>query len=238
MQNRLAVGFISPPDWFDPSPDEFRHICEGRVGVQQTLLNLPEFDWAIDSIAQTEPQVTQAACQLAAAGCSVTCNVGTPFGWAGLRNITEARERNQRISAASNAESISTASAIFRLLDSWHVKRVALACTYYSSEWKALWSEFIEASGVNVVAAQTMVDQGIMQEHGPDDVDYWAPTATQIIQSVTKIADNYPSAEVIIITGAGSRTYAIQHELETLTTAKVIASDTALYRNLESAFFK
>lgn len=232
MKKNQIAGFITPPDWFDPSPGEFRDIMQGRAEVQQTLLDLPRFDWALDSVAQTEPQIRHAACQLAAAQCSIIANVGTPFGWAGLKNITEARARNQHLSEASGATCISTASAIFSALDTWGAKKVVLACTYYPDEWRNRWHNFVTASGVDVLAAQTMTDQKIMPPHDSDDPDYWAPSAAQITESVSMIAEAHPNADAIVITGAGSRTYAIWKQLQALTSAKVIASDTALYLNL------
>lgn len=234
MNSKPIVGFISPPDWLDPTPNEFRDCVHGRVDVQQTMLDLPNFDWHIDSIAETKPRVIRAAQQLSNAGCSLIANVGTPFGWAGLKDISEARTRNRQISDASGATVISTASAIFRTLDEWSVKTVALACTYYITEWRDRWSDFVTASGIEVVAAQTMADQGIMNPHGSDDTDYWAPTAGQIVESVAMLADANPAVEAIVITGAGSRTHSIRDKLLTLTDAEVIGADTSLYLNLVS----
>ena len=229
---RRNIGFISPPGWFDPTPDEFRAICGGQFGVQQTILDLPEFDWQLTSIANTEPQIIRAACQLATANCSVIANVGTPFGWAGLQDIQSVRQRNQRISEISGSTFITVASALFDALEAWNVGKVALACTYYSDVWREQWAGFVAASGVEVLAAQSMTDQGIMQPHGPNDTEHWAPGAAQIKRSIKILAEANPMAEAFIITSAGSRTYSIRDELQELTGTRVIAADTAIYRSI------
>jgi maleate isomerase len=225
-----TVGFISPPTWLDPTPDEFRICTQDRVSVQQTSLDLPKFDWRFESIAATEPLLIRAACRLASAGCSVVANVGTPFGWAGLRDITEAHERNRRITDASGAVGVSSVAAIFRVLERWNTTKVALACTYYPPKLRDLWSGFVTSSGIEVVTAQTMVEQGILRP----DAGHWAPSAEQIVRSVSLIAETVPSADAIVITGAASRTMSILGKLQSLTGVRVIGSDTALYFELAS----
>ena len=37
------VGFISPPDWFDISPSEFKRIAPDNVIVLQTVMRLSNF---------------------------------------------------------------------------------------------------------------------------------------------------------------------------------------------------
>lgn len=232
MSAQPAVGFISPPDWFDPTPDEFRDLSGGTVAVQQSFLDLPDFDWRMQSIARSEPEITKAARQLAGAGCSILAIVGTPFGWAGLDNIAEARHRMRRIEQACGVECISAGTAIIDALDDCQARRIALACTYYADEWRDLWSRFVARSGYDVAAAVTLSDQGLTPRHGPDSQEYWAPTPEDIVQSVEKIAHEFEMIEAIVITGAGSRTHAITQDLLTASGTHVIASDTVLYRKL------
>lgn len=226
------VGFISPPDWFDPTPGEFRDLSQGAVIVQQTFLDLPDFDWQMESIARTEPQITKAARQLARAGCSILAIVGTPFGWAGLDNIDDARERMRRIEQACGVECISTGTAIIDALEHCQAHRIALACTYYADDWRDSWSRFVTRSGFDVLAAVTLSDQGLTPPHGSDNEEYWAPTSEDILQSVERLTNEFAMTEAIVITGAGSRTLSITQDLLATSGKHVIASDTALYRKL------
>lgn len=229
MADMGAVGFVSPPDWFDPTPDEFRLMCDHKVPVQQTILDLPDCDWRMDSIARSEPQQIDAARKLAKAGCSLVAVVGTPFGWAGLENVAAARERKHRIEAASGAHCILTGIALVEALQAVGGKRIALACTYYSDEWRDRFARYMHRSGFEVLAAQTLSDQGLMTPHEADSREHWAPTPNQITASVERLSRDCPDAEAVVITGAGARTRTLVEPLGTSTGKFIVGSDTALY---------
>lgn len=229
-----VIGFISPPDWTDPTPSEFREIEGGAVVVQQTILDLPNFDWKMESIAACEASLTNAAVQLANAGCDITVIVGTPFGWAGLENVDAAKERLERISKVSGVDCISSATAISDALNDAGVNTLGLACTYYSDDWKNRWAQFLAMSGYDIHAASSMTDQGLMKPHGLSSKENWAPTPSEIIKSVTILADQHPDVEGIVITGAGARTSSILDTLRAQTGKYIIGSDTALYEKLLS----
>lgn len=146
------VGFITPPDWYDPSPVEFHALMNGQVRVQQCILNLPGFEYRIESIACSESEQIGAARLLAGAGCDLIASVGTPFAWAGLGSVEAARERCGRLTQASGVSNIMTGIAIVDALRHLGIERVGLACTYYSDAWKTQWGDYIRASGFEVAA--------------------------------------------------------------------------------------
>lgn len=224
-----TVGFISPPGWADPSPAEFVTTCAEPVLVQQCPLLLPGFDWRIDSIAVTEPELMEASRALGDTGCDLVATVGTPFAWAGLGSLADARARRDRLADAAGAPVVMSGLAIIDAVVAFGAERIGLATTYYSDEWTKRWAHFVEASGVEVLAAQNLAEQGLMPPHNDADRTYWAPTAGQISECVRRIADTAPNAEVIAVSGAGSRTLALTSALEAETGRHVIGSDTALY---------
>ncbi len=225
---KMAAGFISPPDWLDPTPDEFRALTKGAVAVQQTILDLPNFDYQMDSIAGCEPQLIRAAQQLAGAGCSIIAIPTIPFGFMGHRNISEARARLKRIREACGVECISAVAAIIEALESWQVKNVALACTYFPDEWRDSWCAFVAESGFDVLSAASLVDQGIRQPSVSGSIEY--PTPEEIAGSVSEMAGDCPAADVIVVTGSGARTLAITEELRASSGKRIVAADTGLYR--------
>ena len=227
---KRAVGFISAPDWLDPAPDEFRELTNGEVAVQQTFIDPPNFDYQTESIAGCEPQLIHAARHLAGAGCSIIASPATPFGFVGHQNISEARARLTRIEQACGVECISSIDAIIEALETWQVRKVALACTYYPDEWRDLWSAFVSNSGFEVLSAASLVNQGIKEPQGPDSIEY--PTPSEIFESVSKMAKDCPAAEVIVVSGAGARTLAITEELRATSGKRIIAADTGLYRKI------
>ncbi|MDP6582404.1 MAG: hypothetical protein QF681_17260, partial [Vicinamibacterales bacterium] len=157
-RRRVTVGFISPPEWDDPSPEEFRQLSATEIGVEQATLAFQNFDWTLGTIAETEPELLRAATHLGTRGCDVVANVGTPFSWAGLRDVVASRERAARLTAASSCPVVMTSTAILAALGALGVRRVGLATTYYSDEWTAGWSKFVRSSGFEVTAARSLTD--------------------------------------------------------------------------------
>lgn len=225
---KTAVGFISAPGWLDPAPDEFRELTRGTVAVQQTFLDLPNFDYQTESIAGCEPQLTHAALNLAGAGCSLIASPATPFGFVGHENISEARARLMRIEQACGVECLSSIAAIIEALEAWQIRKVALACTYYPDEWRDSWSAFVSNSGFEVLSAASLVDQEIVEPDQSGAVVY--PTPEQICEAVSKMAADCPAADVIVVSGAGARTLAITEELRAISGKRIIAADTGLFR--------
>jgi maleate isomerase len=162
-------------------------------------------------------------------GCDLVANVGTPFAWAGLASVTEARARQERLAAAAGAAAVMTGVAIIEAFAALGARRVGLACTYYSDDWRDRWACLVAASGLDVVSAQNLSDQGLMPPHDAADRAYWTPTAEQICQSVRRLAEGAPEAEAIAVSGAGSRTLALIPALEGEIDRPVFGSDTALY---------
>ncbi len=224
-----TIGFISPPGWADPSPAEFQAVCADLVLVQQCPLLLPGFDWRIDSIAVTEPELMVAARTLGDMGCDVVAKVGTPFAWAGLGSVVEARERRDRLADAAGVPVVMSGISVIDAFAALGADRVGLACTYYSDDWTERWARYVRASGVEVLVAQNLAEQGLMPPHDDTDRAYWAPTAEQICECVRRIAEIAPTVEAIAISGAGSRTLSLIGALESETGRSVIGSDTALY---------
>lgn len=197
--------------------------------MQQYPLLLPGFDWRMDSIGATEPELMGASRALGDMGCDLVAKVGTPFAWAGLGSVVEARARRDRLAHAARVPVVMSGIAVVDAFAAFGANRVGLACTYYSHDWTARWARYVEASGFEVLAAQNLTEQGLMPPHDDADRTYWAPTPEQIVECVRRTAAAAPRAEVIAISGAGSRTLTLIPALEADTGLHVIGSDTALY---------
>ena len=223
-----CVGFISPPGWFDPTPGEFPTVCAEPVRVQQCPLSLPGFDWRIDSIARTEPEMLSAARTLGEMGCTVVAKVGTPFAWAGLPSAVAARARLDRLALAAKVPAVMSGVAILDALDALAARRVILCCTYYSDDWTERWARLVRTTGIEVVA-DNLSRQGLTASHDAADSEHWAPPPDQIIESVRRCVSTAPDADAIAVSGAGARTLALIHALEAETGRPVFGSDTALY---------
>jgi maleate cis-trans isomerase len=222
------IGFISPPDWYDPSPLEFLKLCGETVRVQQYTMCMPDLDWTLEEIARSECVQLEGAIALAATGCDVIALVGTPFGWAGLQTVEESIARRQRLTDAAGVPVVTASMAIVEALQYLGARHVGLACTYYSNDWKNGWSDFIRAAGFEVTA-RNFIDDGDMPEEPVASTDFSNPDANQIRSSVLALKARQPKLEAIAISGAGARTLSLVKPLMEEASIPVIGSDTALY---------
>ncbi|MEM7427532.1 MAG: aspartate/glutamate racemase family protein [Pseudomonadota bacterium] len=229
------VGFISPPNWFDPSPQEFAALCAEPVGTQQFPLPLFGFTYRLSSIARTQPEQLLAARTLGACRCDAIAVCGTPFGWAGLSGEDEARAGAAQLTAAAGVPVVLTGTSIADALRALGAGKIALAPTYYDEDWKAAWKAFISGCGFNVVINDSLADQGIMPEKeiGSGNTDTLGQAT--VCAAVEAIAANPRGAEAIVVTGAGCRTNLYIDELERLAGMPVIGSDTAVFWALAKA---
>ena len=216
-----CVGFISPPGWFDPTPGEFPTVCAEPVRVQQCPLSLPGFDWRIDSIARTEPEMLSAARTLGEMGCTVVAKVGNAVRLGGGCRPPSRRTR------------VSTA---------WHwPRRCPPSCPGSRSSMHSTPSP----RGASSCAAP------ITRTTGPNaGRDWFAPPASRVVagQPLSTGTDGksrrrgqrtlgsapptrssnrfggaasrpHPDADAIAVSGAGARTLALIHALEAETGA-------------------
>lgn len=228
-QSFPVVGFLSPPDWYDPSPVEFAAHCAGDVGTQQSMTPLFNFDYELSSIALVEPELMATARALASAGCDVVAAVGTPFGWAGLQSEEEARGRCAKLESASGVPAVMAGLAIVDGLRALGVAKVALAPTYYPDAWRDAWRAFVASCGLNVVLCESLSDQGLSPQDIPAYELGWRINEDLITAAVRAIAQNPRGAQAIVVSGAGCRTNRFIQRLESVAGVPVIGSDTALF---------
>ncbi len=223
------VGFISPPNWFDPSPQEFAALCAEPVGTQQFPLPLFGFNYRLGCIAQTVPELMLAARTLGSCRCDAIAVCGTPFGWAGFDGEGQARAAADRLSSSAGVPAVLTGTAIVDALRALGADKVALAPTYYDEDWKTAWKTFIASCGFNVVINDNLADQGLMSADGIGSGHTDILEKELVCNATEAIGQNSRGAEVVVVTGAGCRTNLYIRELEQLAGLPVIGSDTAVF---------
>ena len=224
-----TIGFISAPAWFDPAASEFPTVVEDKVQTQQAPLLLPNFDYRLESIASVQDHLNLCAQSLKAMGCNLVAQVGSPFAWAGAISESESRSRNDTISNAANIPCVMTGLAIVDGLRAHGVKKIAINCTYYDSEWRNSFVNFLTFCGFEISHASTLSDQRLVAKDSKI-ADYgWGMTHKLTTQSILTVAEASPSAEAIVVTGAGTRTLNVLSDLESEIKRPIVAADTVLY---------
>jgi maleate cis-trans isomerase len=229
LEKKHTIGFISAPAWFDPAVSEFPTVVKERVQTQQAPLLLPEFDYRLETIASVQDELNLCAQSLKSMGCDLVAQVGSPFTWACVSSESEARLRNEAMTESANVPSVMTGLAIVDGLRSHGVKKVALNCTYYESDWRDSFENFLNICGFETVHASTLADQGLA-EANYEMVDYgWSMTHELTSKSILAVAEASPNADAIVVTGAGTRTLKILSDLESEIKRPIVAADTILY---------
>lgn len=225
-----VIGFISAPAWADPSPYEFITVVKEKVMTQQTFPLLPDFDYSLDSIASelVAERFCLCARSLAAAGCDLIVQVGTPFGWAKMAGEQYAREFNARIERASGIPCILTTLSIIDALRAHQVSNIAI-CTYYSLSWKTQFSSFLTSCGFNVLDAVNFAEQHIVTNEAIDFGYDWHNATDIVKKSIKLIKNKRPEVEAIVVTGNGLRTLDVLCELESIAQCPVVSADIAIY---------
>ncbi len=224
-----TVGFISAPAWFDPAVTEFPTVVEERVQTQQAPLLLPEFDYRLEGIASVQAELSLCAQSLKAMGCNLVAQVGSPFAWACASSESEARSRSEVMTNSTNIPSIMTGLAIVDGLRSHDVKKIALNCTYYGSDWRDGFANFLSICGFDTIHVSNLSDQGLIAADSKIANFGWAMTHELTSKSILAVAEASPSAEAIVVTGAGTRTLKILSDLESEIKRPIVAADTVLY---------
>jgi len=225
-----TIGFVSPPAWFDPASSLFPTVVEEKVRTQQAPLLLPEFDYRLKSIVSVQEELNLCARSLAAIGCDIVAQAGSPFVWAGVSKESEARLRNKAISKAANIPSVMTSLSIVDALRAHGARKVALNCTYYDSDWQTNFKNYMNICGFEIVHTSNIVDQGLIQQADFEAGDYgWRMTQKLTSNSILAVAEASSNADVIVITGAGTRTLKLLADMEVKIKRPIVAADTVLY---------
>ena len=229
MNKTPTIGFVSAPAWFDPAPSEFPTVVRESVQTQQAPLLLPEFDYRLESIAAVQGDLDLCARSLEAAGCDLVAQVGSPFAWAGAVSEIQARSRCEAMARAANVPAVMTGLAMVDGLRALGAKKIAVDCTYYESGWRDAFAAFLRICGFEIILASNLADQGLAPPNAKM-ADYgWAMTDDLARRSILSVAQQAPTADAVVVTGAGTRTLRILAELEGRIERPIVAADTALY---------
>ena len=230
MPHEPIVGFVSPPQWYDPSPTEFANLCGGSVRVQQTIMTLPDFSYDdLDAIAGASESMAHAAAQLRESGATVVAFNGTPFTWAGLSTESEIRARVQQIALTTDCAFIMPGTAMIDALRAHRAKRVAIFAPYYTDAWLQMTANAFRACQCDVVVAASASSLDLVPAAKSID-DHAAASAPQIVrEGLRRLAANHKDMDAIAIPGTGIRTLAMTAIAEAELGLPVIGADTATY---------
>lgn len=242
--SQVTAGFIGCPQWSDPSAADFQELTGIRsIGIP---MDIPNFDYALGKMHALEPVLIEAGKGLVAQGATVLGITGAPFCWAGIPVGETTYDRNRRVADACGVPVVSCTSGMLDWLDDLGAKRVALAPTYYTTEWRDGFIDFIGRAGFTITQASTMADLGITiaddakvdefveggQTPGQrDQTLFVSPTPEMIEATIAGVLKPGP-ADAVVVSGSGNRTLRSHRRLCAFAGVPVVAADTGLFRSV------
>lgn len=224
------LGIIAAPGWFEPSGAEILQRHAGEIAVTQTILGPPGFDWSFAAIEQSETELLKAARLLAEAGSEVIAQVGPAFAWVIGGSVAGAQALSQRLSTACGVPVVLQGTAMLDALGGLSGRRLAVACPYYSPEWKSRFSRFLRDEGYEIDAFQTFVEQGLFPDQAAVAARNYEFQPAEVMNSIrlTRTAAAHPDG--VLIAGSGVRSLDWIIGLERELQIPLIAADRCLYR--------
>jgi maleate cis-trans isomerase len=229
MQRR-RLGIIASPGWIDPNAEELRQHYPGQLEIAQTILPPPGFDYSMAAIAQSEPHLVAAAKMLAEAGSELIIQDGPGFAYLIGGTPHGARQLGERVSHACSVPVVLNGVAVLDAIDRLGAKRLAVACPYYSPEWKAMFTEFLGRGGYRVESFQTFVEQGIFKDQAAVSARRYQFTDEEVAASLRRTRETAPDADAMVIGGSGLRSGRWRVVLERELGLPLVVTDASLHR--------
>jgi maleate cis-trans isomerase len=217
----------------DPNAEELRQRFGAHVEIAQTILGPPGFDYSFAAIAQSEPHIIAAARMLAEAGSELVIQDGPGFAYLVGGSPAGAREMGVRVSHAAGVPVVLNGVAVLDEIDRLGANRLAVACPYYSPEWKTMFTRFLTLGGYRIESFQTFVEQGIFQDQAAVSARRYQFTDDEIAQSLRRTRMTAPDAEAMVIGGSGLRSGRWRAALERELGLPLVVTDAALHRAAE-----
>lgn len=227
---KRRLGIVSAPGWMDPNAPDLERLYPGQLHLQQTILPPPGFDYSFEAIAASELHLVTAARMLAEAGCELIIQDGPGFGCLIGQTPAGARAAGERIGHACGVPVVLNAVAILDELDRLRARRVAVAAPYYSPEWKAMFTAFLQHGGFHIEAFQTFVEQGLFPDQASVSARHYQFSEDEVLASLRRTRAAAPDAEAMIIVGTGIRTAHWIERLERDLGLPLAPADSSLYR--------
>lgn len=228
------AGFVTTPQYFDDSPQQFLELAPKGTGVIQRVLHIPGYEYGLDERARNFGLLDEAAECLARSHCQVIGQVGS--NWVHCQGTTGPDVIRRYCQGVREATGVPFLMAGLCLVDALHAlgaRRISVANAYYRPDWSAGINRFLEQAGFEIVWAGNMVDQGLFPSMDAvlenERQTFWDFPAHYVVEACRMAHEAAPDADAVVQTGAGFRTRPVIETIEGLLGKPLVASDMALY---------
>ncbi len=232
------VGFTAPPMDYDAAPSDFLRLAPETVGVHGRLLHLPGYVHQLEQRADNFHLLEDVAHALSNAGADVIGQVGTNWVHCNGTDVHDIRTFCDRMVETYETPFHMAGMCLVEGLHRLNVSRIAVNAVYFWPDWRDGIVRFLRSADFEIVHAGNFVDQGFYETQEEVNGKHWIFPGDLALKSMTRVAEQAPEAEAIVVTGMPNwrrgdglpqRTVSRVTELEAAVGKPIVSSDFALY---------
>jgi len=230
---RAYAGFVTTPQYFDDSPQQFLQVAPKGTGILQRVLHIPVYTYQLGQRADNFGLLEEAAICLGRSHCQVIGQVGSNWVHCNGTSPEDIARLCDRISEQSGARFLMAGQCIVDGLRAIGARRITVMNGYFRDDWSRGINAYLEAAGFEILWAGDLIDQGIVPSHDEklriEAETLWDYPNHIMIAAALDAQRRAPTADAIVQTGAGFRMVQVVDTIEGRTGMAVVASDFALY---------
>ena len=228
-----VAGFVTTPACFDAAPQQFAVVAPRGVGIQERVLHVPEYEYALEQRAKNFGLLEEAAIALGKCDCEVVGQVGSNWVHCNGTSPDDIRRICDEISEKARARFLMAGMCLVDALEHIGAKRITIANGYYRQDWMDGVNRFLAQAGFEILWSGNILDQGIRRDLDEqleiERATHWDYPARDVVQACHKAHLAAPDADAVVQTGAGFCTVPYIEAIEGLVEKPLVPSDVALY---------
>ena len=230
---RAYAGFVTTPQYFDDSPQQFLQIAPKGTGILQRVNHIPDYAYELGQRAKNFDLLEESAVCLGRSFCQVIGQVGSNWVHCNGTSPEDIERICEDISEKAGARFFMAGHCLVEGLRALGAKTITVANGYYREDWSRGINGYLEAAGFEILWAGDLIDQGLVSDHEEklriEAETLWDYPDHIMIAAAVDAHLRAPEADAIVQTGAGFRMLQVVDAIEGQTGTPVVASDFALY---------
>ena len=227
------AGFVTTPQYFDDSPQQFLQIAPQGTGILQRVNHVNDYAYELGQRADNFGLLEESAVCLGRSFCDVIGQVGS--NWVHVTGTTpdEIEAICDDISAKAGARFFMAGHCLVEGLRAIGAETITVANGYYRPDWSEGINGYLEAAGFKILWAGDLIDQGLVADHDEklaiEEASLWDYPNHLMVAAAVDAHRRAPAADAVVQTGAGFRMMQVVDTVEGETGSPLVASDFALY---------
>ena len=162
---RAYAGFVTTPQYFDDSPQQFLQVAPKGTGILQRVNHIPDYAYELEQRSRNFDLLEESAICLGRSFCQVIGQVGS--NWVHCNGTTpdDIVRICDGISEKAGARFFMAGQCLVDGLREIGAKRITVANGYYRDDWSRGINGYLEAAGFEILWSGDLIDQGLVADH-------------------------------------------------------------------------